>query len=249
MSCETYLLGDAWLRRLDPRGRVLFLLAFAAVVALAPRPRAALFALGAGLALALAADLPWPAVLRRLRSLNLLMLTLALLLPLSLSGPASFRLGPLGWSPDGLALAGLIALKANAISLTATALVSTLEPIHLGHALHRLGAPAKLVQLLVFTLRYMDELSHERHQLADALKVRCFHPRLDTHTLRTYGYALGMLLVGSFDRSERILAAMRCRGFDGRFHVLDAFTPAVRDGAFLLGGLALLGTLGWLAWM
>lgn len=249
MSCETYLLGDAWLRRLDPRGRFVFLLAFSCLVALAPRPQAALLALGVALVLALAADLPWRAVLRRLRSLNLLMLTLALLLPLSLSGPAPFHLGPLGWSHEGLALAGLIALKANAISLAATALVSTIEPIHLGHALHRLGAPTKLVQLLVFTLRYMDELSHERHQLADALKVRGFRPRLDGHTLRTYGYALGMLLVGSFDRSERILAAMRCRGFDGRFHVLDAFAPGARDGLFLLGGLAALGTLGWLAWM
>lgn len=249
MACETYLLGEAWLRRVDPRGRLVFLLAFAAMVALAPRPRAAVFAAVAGTGMALAADLPWAAVLRRLRSLNLLMLSLALLLPFSMPGEPTFRFGPLGWSSAGLGLAGLIALKANAISLAATALISTVEPVHLGHALHRLGAPAKLVQLLVFTLRYMDELSHARRQLADALRVRAFRPRLDAHTLRTYGYGLGMLLVGAFDRSERILAAMRCRGFDGRFHVLDAFDPRIRDAAFALGGLVLLGALGWLAWM
>ncbi len=243
MSCETYLLGTSWLRRLDPRGRVLFLAAFALVVAVLPHPRAAAVALGMAMGLSAAADLPWLALARRLRALNALMLTLALLLPLR------WEAGAVVWDREGLALAGLIALKANAISLVATALVSTLEPVHLGHTLARLGAPAKLVQLLVFTLRYLDELTHARHRLSDALRVRAFRPRLDGHTLRSYGYGLGMLLVGAFDRSERILAAMRCRGFDGRFHTLDTFAPGARDAAFALLGLALLGTLGWLGWM
>ncbi len=249
MSCETYLQGEAWLRRVDPRLRFIGALAFATLVALTPHPRAALAGLGVGLALALAADLPWQAVAKRLRSLNLLMLTLALLLPLDFTGRAPYAWGPLGWSPANLALAGLIALKANAISLAVTALVSTVEPVHLGQALHRLGAPTKLVQLLVFTLRYMDELEHERHKLADALRVRGFRPHLNRHTLRTYGHALGMLLVGSFDRAERVLAAMRCRGFHGTFHVLDGLEAGARELAFGCGALAVLGTLGWLAWM
>ena len=76
------------------------------------------------------------------------------------------------------------------------------------------------------------------------MKCRGFRARTDLHTLRTIGYLVGMLLVRSLERSDRIMEAMKCRGFDGRFHVLVAFESRPRDfvlAAFL--GLVSLGLL------
>ena len=74
---------------------------------------------------------------------------------------------------------------------------------------------------------------------ARAMRVRGFRPRLDRHTCRSLGYLVGMLLVRSFDRAERILAAMRCRGFRGHFFVLDHFVFRARDGVFCVAATGL----------
>ena len=59
-----------------------------------------------------------------------------------------------------------------------------------------------------------------------------------------YGNLVAMLLVRSLERSERIMAAMKCRGFRGRFHIMRHFEFENRDLIFAcLGALAVL-TLG-----
>ena len=57
---------------------------------------------------------------------------------------------------------------------------------------------------------------------------------MDRHTYSSFGNLLGMLLVRGYDRSERILAAMKCRGFQGRFYLLDHFCFQARDVIFCL---------------
>ena len=94
--------------------------------------------------------------------------------------------------------------------------------------------PAGLSHLFLFTVRYLDVLHGEYLRLRGAMKVRCFRPRMDAHTYRSLGNLLGMLLVRGYDRSERILAAMTCRGFQGRFYLLDHFRFQLRDSIFCL---------------
>ena len=60
--------------------------------------------------------------------------------------------------------------------------------------------------------------------MVNALKIRAFQPRTSLHTYRTYAYLVGMLLVRSYDRSERVRNAMVCRGFKGRFYDLSEFS-------------------------
>jgi cobalt/nickel transport system permease protein len=43
------------------------------------------------------------------------------------------------------------------------------------------------------------------------------------------GNVTGTLLVRSLERAERVGQAMRCRGFDGRFHSLAEFRTRGRD--------------------
>ena len=77
---------------------------------------------------------------------------------------------------------------------------------------------------------------------------RGFRPRLDRHTYRSLGYLVGMLLVRSFDRAERILAAMKCRGFQGHFFILDHFAFGRRDAAFCVAATVLVFALLAMEW-
>ena len=152
-------------------------------------------------------------------------------------------MGGLGLSRPGLELAGQIALKGNAILLALLLLVGTMELATLGHALDHLGVPSKLAQLLIFTVRYLEVVHREYDRLRTSMKVRAFQPVLNMHTLRTYGTLVGMLLVRAWDRSERVLAAMQCRGFTGKFWLLDHFRYRWTDALFGAGWLVGLAAL------
>ncbi len=71
------------------------------------------------------------------------------------------------------------------------------------------------------------------------MKCRGFQPGNSLHTYRSFGYLIGMMLVRAIDRSERILQAMKCRGFQGQFPVIDSLRLTSRDAVFcLMGGFA-----------
>jgi cobalt/nickel transport system permease protein len=80
--------------------------------------------------------------------------------------------------------------------------------------------PAKLCHLLLLTLRQILLVGDEYQRLRGAMKVRAFVPRSDRHTWRALGWLIGMLLVRSLARGQRLSDAMRCRGFDGRLRLL-----------------------------
>jgi cobalt/nickel transport system permease protein len=228
-----------YLQRVDPRARVVAAVALALTIAVTHRWQAMALGLAAALLAVTLARLPLATLRRRLVPLNTLLALLLVLLPLTTPGEPIGRFGPLTFTREGLQLAAAVAVKANAVLLLWIALVGTLSAAALGHALAHLRMPDKLVHLLLFTVRYLEVLSEEYHRLRSAMKIRGFRPTVTWHTYRTYGYLAGMLLVRSFDRSERILAAMKCRGFDGRFWLLDHFAFSRADVPFCLAAAAL----------
>lgn len=247
--CETRFLGNSVIHRLDPRVRIVVACAFSVLVAVSTR----FPVIGAGLALAvgavLVARLPAAPTLGRLAKVNLFMLFIFLVLPLTSGGTPLFHAGPLTFSREGVLRAAAITLKSNSIVLGLTALLSTVEVVKLGHAFAHLRVPDKLTHLFLFTVRYADVLHHEYERLVRAMKVRCFRPGMNLHTYRSVGCLVGMLLVKSFDRSDRISAAMRCRGFDGKFYVLDHFAVARRDIMFCAVSCLALAGLMWAEWL
>lgn len=245
MVCETRFLGDSVVHRVDPRVRILIAFAFSVLIAVSTR----LSSLGGGLAFAIAlavtARIPVAPALKRLAPVNVFMLLLILILPLTTLGEPLLHVGPFRWTKEGAIRAATIALKCNAIVLCLTVMLSTMELVKLGHALHHLRVPGKLTHLFLFTVRYLEVLHHEYQRLLKAMKVRCFHPRMNLHTYRTFAHLVGMLLVKSLDRSERIASAMKCRGFRGSFYVLDHFALGRRDVVFGIASILVLLALTW----
>ncbi len=224
--------GNNPVRRLDPRIRIVAAALFAVVVV----ALSDFLALGLALALALVvlvlARLPPGPTLRKVAAVDGFILFMLAMLPFTTPGEVLFTLGPLTATQDGLLKALAIAFKANAIVMVLLALVGTIEATALGHGLHRLKVPANLVHLLLFTVRYIEVLQQEYLRLRTAMRARGFEPGNNRHTYRSIGYLLGMLLVRSLERSERILEAMKCRGFHGRFFLLDSLSYGRHDAVF-----------------
>jgi len=228
----TFIEGDSLIHRLDPRAKILVGFAFSIFIAVSRTFPVLWATLLVAFLLAVTARLSTGAVLKRILGLNMFMLLLWIILPLTTSGPALCVIGPLSIGREGVLLSAMITLKGNGIVIAYTALLSTTEAAVLGHAFSHLHVPDKLAHLFLFTIRYIDVLHHEYARLRIAMKTRCFHPRVNMHTYRAFAYLVGMLLTRSLDRSERVIAAMKCRGFRGKFYVVDHFAVTQREVIF-----------------
>ena len=250
MIDEPFAAGDSPIHRLDPRIRLVSAAAYSFVVALCGEFPVLVVALVLSTALATVARLSFAEVFKRLVVVNGLVFFLWLVIPFTFPGDTLFRIGPLSGSRQAIALAAQITLKSNAIVLAFMALVASMPLSTLGHALHRLRVPDKIVHLLLMTYRYIFVLEQEYQRLMRAVRVRGFRPRTNLHTYRTYAYVVGMLFVKAGERAERVQQAMLCRGFRRKFYCLQEFRAGSAGWIFaslMTAALLILIALEWRA--
>jgi cobalt/nickel transport system permease protein len=205
----------------------------------------ALAALAFALILATLARIPLGVMLWKLRGAAVLLAAVLVVFPLSYGGDR-IQFGPVGLSWDGLLAAVLVITRALSLIIVAFVAFAT-TPFHAAmKALRRLRVPAPLVQTILFTYRYIIVYADQLRRRETALRARGFRPRADLRTLRTIGNGFGSLLVGSIERTQRIQAAMRCRGFSGTFRTLEE--PRAGPGDVFLSAAVLAVGAGLLLW-
>jgi len=241
MISEPFAIGDSLIHRLDPRIRVVLTVLYTFVIALAYQFPVLTAALVLSSALIAISRVSIKAVFKRMVMVNALILLLWLVLPFTFNGmvlPFTFngnvltRIGPFAIYHPGVVLAAQITLKSNAILFAFIALIATMSLATLGHALHRLGVPGKMVHLLLMTYRYLFVIEVEYLRLMRAAKIRGFRPGTNVNTYRTYSYVIGMLFVRAAARAERVYQAMLCRGFNGKFYSLQEFQTTAASWIF-----------------
>lgn len=236
-SYTPFASGDSFIHRMDPRIRLTCGMAVTVPAALFQTAPPAWTVLAFGLLLVKIARLNLVQVFNRLMAVNFFIAFLWIFLPFSLPGDAFWSMGPLHATREGITLALLITVKSNGIVLTLIALLGTIPVQDLGPALQQLKIPEKLCHILLFTFRYIFVIHQEYTTMRQAMRARGFKPKTNKHTYRSYAWLVGMLLVRSWDRAERVRNAMACRGFRGRFYSLARFRSRPEDYAFLAGCL------------
>ncbi len=236
MGIAEFSHGDSLIHKLDPRAKISVALIFSVVVAVGRSIPASAAALLFPVILTMLARMSMRSVLSRLAVVNGFVLFVWMFLPFTFKGEALGSLGPLTVYREGVLHCVLITLKSNAIVLCAIALLGTSSVFDLVHALGHMGVPDKLVHLFFFCFRYLQVIHEQYVRLLRAMKIRGFKPRTDMHTYRSYAYLVGMLLVRSFHRSERILTAMKCRGFKGKLYILHHYNMKKSDYVLAASG-------------
>lgn len=175
---------------------------------------------------------------QRFAAVNVFVLLLWCTTPWATPGDAVCTLGPLTISGEGLRLALLVTLKANALACICMALLATLQIPDLTQALRFFRCPDKVVLLLIMALRNIHVLGQEWQRLRTAARLRGFAPRCSLHTYRTLATLLGLLLLRSLDRATRVREAMLLRGFQGQFPCAATRPLRATDALFMLVVLA-----------
>ncbi len=202
---------------IDPRARIITTLLFALAVVSSDQVIVLLCAFLLSVIATFFAKLTLLKTLKRLVVMDAFMLYLLIILPFTVEGDQLFSVFGLQGSWQGLEQAIIIALKANSVVLMLFSLVSNLSASALGSALQAMKISNKLIQLLLFTMRYLSVISEELQRLRRSMRARSFVMGFNLHSWQSIGNLIGMMLVRSMQRSERILKAMKCRGYNGQF--------------------------------
>ena len=143
---------------------------------------------------------------------------------------------------DGIQVVINILIKAWLSMLGLIWLTSTTKLTNLLHALERLHVPRVLVMIMSFMYRYIFVIVDETMRMKQARDSRNFGgSRL--WRLRTIGNMIGILFIRSYERSERVYAAMVARGFDGQSRTLDRSNFKTADVLFGISlGLVIITT-------
>ncbi|MDR0880936.1 MAG: cobalt ECF transporter T component CbiQ [Candidatus Adiutrix sp.] len=224
MTCR-HLTSQTWLDRLDPRLKILAAVIWSFLLATLATSLAAALGLAGSLALAALARLAPGETLRRLAAVNVFILLMWLTLPFAYNSPGTVvaSLGFLEVTREGLRLTILLTLKANGVALGAMAWLGAASWPQLAAAARKLGAPEKLTAMFVLMTRYFQVIRQEYARLTLAMRARGFQPGMNFHTYRSLANLVGLLLVRSVDRAERVHAAMLCRGYRGRLWLEEDF--------------------------
>ncbi len=255
---DRYRDGTSLVHRLDPRLKLLATLAYVLATTSTPPGAWPALAVLAGLAfvvVALARIPLWEALKRSSIALPFAGIV-AVSLPFTRGGEVlwAWQAGGLrlAVTDAGLVLFGTVVLKAWLSVMVSGLTVATTPFSDLLQAMRSLRVPGVLAQTISFMYRYLFVLVDEAMRLMTAREARSAGGgRTVAWRARVLGGMIGSLFIRSYERSERIYAAMVSRGYAGEMRTLTAFVWQRRDTwasvAWLaaLAGVAVVGRMGW----
>ncbi|MCC3145492.1 cobalt ECF transporter T component CbiQ [Halanaerobium sp. Z-7514] len=237
---ESFASGNSILHQIDPRIKLIIIFLYALIIAVS----SSILMLGQALFLSIVllsiARLEFKKVLKRIILVNIFTGSVWLFIPFSYKGEAILHIGPLTASLEGIYYALTISLRANSIMLAVIALLATSKVTDLLQALNYFKFSKKMIYLAYFLYRYLFVLKKELTKLIRSAKARGLENKSCFKTYTGYCYLIAMLLIKSYDRSERVYQAMMARGFNNKIYIKQDFDLKASDLTFLVGFLVIL---------
>jgi cobalt/nickel transport system permease protein len=220
--------------RLDPRAKILGLVAVT-VVAVSTPVSAWEAWLGCALvlaAVALAARIPARVIWARGRVVLPLVVFVAAFIPFFRDGEVVAALGPFDISREGLEVLGSVAAKATIGTISAVLLGATTSVPAIIRGLEAMRVPRLLTLIAAFMYRYLFVIAEELRRMRSALAARAYRPRTMLQ-VAALGRMTTALFLRTFSRGERIYLAMLARGYSGQMPRLEPLRLVRADAVFV----------------
>ena len=233
------------MHRLDPRTKLICSLAFVLAVVLTPAGTWNVFVVYLLILLGLIwlSRLPIKYVLKRSLVIFPFVVMIAIFVPFFKQGQvaASYDIGAwhIAITYEGLAVLINVIVKSWLCILCLIILSSSTKFEELMHGMHRLKVPQVFVQITSFMYRYMFVLADQAMRMQMARDSRNFGLNR-RNIFKTMGNMIGMLFIRSYERAERIYAAMLSRGYNGEIIVVNQLRFRLPDAYFALSMALLL---------
>ena len=234
---DQYSDRDSFVHRLDPRTKLVSVFLFILAVALTSPGMWLTFVFYFIIvaALIILSRVPVLYVLKRSLVIIPFVLLIAIFVPFFEDGEVftGFNIGSwhISITYHGLQVLGNILAKAWLSILSLILLTSTTKIAELLRGLEQLRLPRVMVMILSFMYRYIFVLVDEVMRMKQARDSRNFGGRR-LWQIKTIGNMTGTLFIRSYERGERVYAAMLARGFDGQSRTLHQLNFGLSDVYF-----------------
>ena len=151
----------------------------------------------------------------------------ALFVPLVAGGERT-ELWGVSVSIEGLWGAWNIFIKAVLGASVSIGLTATTEIPDIIRGLGKLRVPALFTSIAMFMVRYLELISDELRRMRVAMTSRGYDPHW-FYQARPIASSAGALFIRSYERGERVHAAMLSRGFDGEIPDLGHRSAAPKE--------------------
>jgi cobalt/nickel transport system permease protein len=240
---DHFAAGRTAVHRFDPAAKTVATLAAILTVSLAgPNHFRPLVPVAAALLVYHAVGrVPVGYVVRHLLLLSPAVAAIALLFPLLQPGEEVASIGVGGWTAPvtaGMVRAADLVSRFVLAAWAALLLMSTTRFQDLLQALARLRVPRMLVTQLAFLYRYLWVMADEAMRLRMARAARDCGGGPWALRLRSRTGIVAVMLLRTWNRSERIYWAMAARGFDGSLQTAAPGRLRAADGLLALGTVA-----------
>lgn len=242
LYAEALAHADGLLQGLDPRVKLVGLLALMVATALARNILVILALFGLGVLLALLSRVSLRTLAARAWA-GALVFTGAVALPALFLTPGAplLRLPLLGWpvTAQGLGAATYLIARVETTVTFSLLLILCTPWTHVLKALRVLRVPVVIVVILGMTYRYIFLMLQTAREMFEARQSRSVGLLEGPDQRRLAAASVGVLLDKSFQLSGDVYLAMQSRGFRGEVYTLDEFVMRPRDWAALALFLAL----------
>lgn len=229
---DRYAEMDSPIHRIEPRIKVVSFGVLIVSAVFAGTVQAALLFLVVAAALLLASRLPVRFILARVKVICVFVIPILALMPFTVTGTPVFSLGPLVASAEGIAFAVLVTIRSVTAILLVVTMLGTQRFDTTLKALALLRVPGIIIQMLLFTYRYIYVMIDEFLRIWSSMRAKGYVFRFSRHGLAMIGNLIGMLLIKSYERAERVYQAMIAKGYTGKPVSFATFRVTVLDGLF-----------------
>lgn len=256
-----YIPGNSLLHQMDPRGKILSVMAIILAILTANRWLAYIVLTIITIVAIACSGIPLRAVWRSLRLLWAILLITFLLQVFFTPGEVVWVLGPLNITREGLALGAqvlwrlvLLVIVSSLLTLTTTPLNMTFGLEYLLSPFKRVGLPAsELAMMMTIALRFVPTLLEEARLVMKAQQSRGanFTSGSLMNRVRSMVPLLVPLFAGAFRRAEDLATAMEARCYQGGANRtrMNSLKFSVRDyGLSALCGATLVVTVAIRLW-
>ncbi|MGK7927086.1 MAG: cobalt ECF transporter T component CbiQ [Spirulina sp.] len=152
--------------------------------------------------------------LTRLRYPGFFIAAMVLFLPFGAGETVLWQWGSLSLKQEGCEALILILVRFVSILTVSLVLFGTAPLGNSLKAMRSLGVPVLIVDMALLAYRYLQELQEMRIKMQRAMQLRGFRrDRLTGRNLKLLAQLTGILLIRSYERSQRVYHAMILRGY------------------------------------
>ena len=248
LFAEELARADGLLQKLDPRVKVVGLLALVVAAALARSMLVILVLLAVAVALATLSRVSLRTLVSRVWVGALLFTgTLALPAIFVTPGNAVAHVPLVNWpiTAQGLSAAAYLIMRVETTATFSLLLILCTPWAHILKALRVLRVPVVFVVILGMTYRYIFLMLETARDMFEARQSRMVGKLEGPDQRRLAASSVGVLLSKSLQMSNDVYLSMISRGFRGEVYTLDDFVMRQRDWLALAALLLIAGVAAW----